>query len=81
MGVTLARKAFKGGPGHDSLGGGSYNLGAALTPSVDSFVGIYGSVPCGQFGCKDPTGAVPWKMATAHSGYRAGLGRARARNR
>ena len=160
MGVTLARKAIKGGAGHDSLGGGSYNLGASLTSSVDSFVGIsggnrglvacyltgpttptcgntnglypgylvgfygpfgvsefltdlnatsrfeaayrfsiwstvdevigygnlvygrytsqipgqtgekrYGSVPYGHFGCKDQTGAVQWKMVTAHSGY------------
>lgn len=160
MGVTLARKAIKGGAGHDSLGGGAYNLGASLTASVDSFVGIsggnrglvacyltgpttptcgntnglypgylvgfygpfgvsefltdlnatsryegayrfsiwstvdevigygnlvygrytsqipgqtgekrYGSVPYGHFGCKDQTGAVQWKMVTAHSGY------------
>lgn len=160
MGVTLARKAIKGGAGHDSLGGGAYNLGASLTSSVDSFVGIsggnrglvacyltgpttptcgntnglypgylvgfygpfgvsefltdlnatsryegayrfsiwstvdevigygnlvygrytsqipgqtgekrYGSVPYGHFGCKDQTGAVQWKMVTAHSGY------------
>lgn len=160
MGVTLARKAIQGGAGHDSLGGGAYNLGAALTSSVDAFVGIaggnrglvacylsgpttptcgntnglypgylvglygpfgvselltglnatsryegsyrfsiwstvdevigygnlvygrytsqipgqtgekrYGAVPYGHFGCKDQTGAVQWKMVTAHSGY------------
>jgi triacylglycerol lipase len=43
MGVTLARKAIKGGAGNDSLAGGSYNLGAALTSSVDTFVGIAGA--------------------------------------
>ncbi|MBI5442223.1 MAG: lipase [Deltaproteobacteria bacterium] len=160
MGVTLARKAIKGGAAYDSLGGGAYDLGASLTSSVDSFVGIaggnrglvacyltgpttptcgntnglypgylvgfygpfgvseflvalnstsrfegsyrfsiwstvdevigygdlvygrytsqipgqtgekrYGTVPYGHFGCKDQTGAVQWKMVTAHSGY------------
>lgn len=43
MGVTLARKAIKGGPGNDSLAGGSYHLGSALTTSVDTFVGIAGA--------------------------------------
>ncbi len=43
MGVTLARKAIKGGAASDSLAGGSYNLGSALTSSVDTFVGIAGA--------------------------------------
>lgn len=43
MGVTLARKAIKGGSGNDSLAGGAYNLGASLTTSVDTFVGIAGA--------------------------------------
>jgi hypothetical protein len=43
MGVTLARKAIKGGSGNDSLAGGAYNLGSALTSSVDAFVGIAGA--------------------------------------
>jgi len=43
MGVTLGRKIIKGGPGNDSLGGGAYNLGSALTSSVDTFVGIAGA--------------------------------------
>ncbi len=34
MGVTLARKIIKGGEGHDSLAGGSYNLGPPLTDRV-----------------------------------------------
>lgn len=43
MGVTLTRKAIKGGTGHDALGGGSYDLGAPLTASIDTFVGIAGA--------------------------------------
>jgi len=43
MGVTLARKAIKGGAASDSLAGGSYNLGSSLTSSVDTFVGIAGA--------------------------------------
>jgi len=42
MGVTLARKAIKGGPANDALNGGSYNLGSSLTSIVDTFVGIAG---------------------------------------
>ncbi|WP_081413835.1 lipase [Eisenibacter elegans] len=41
MGVTLARKAIKGGSGNDAAAGGSYNLGARLT-YIDTFVGIAG---------------------------------------
>jgi triacylglycerol lipase len=43
MGVTLARKAIKGGTAYDSAAGGTYNLGASLTSSVDTFVGISGA--------------------------------------
>jgi triacylglycerol esterase/lipase EstA (alpha/beta hydrolase family) len=43
MGVTLMRKAVKGGTGNDALAGGAYNLGASLTSSVDTFVGIAGA--------------------------------------
>jgi triacylglycerol lipase len=43
MGVTLGRKIIKGGAGNDSLAGGAYNLGSALTASVDTFVGIAGA--------------------------------------
>jgi hypothetical protein len=42
MGVTLTRKAIKGGPASDALNGGSYNLGSSLTSIVDTFVGIAG---------------------------------------
>jgi Lipase (class 2). len=42
MGVTLARKAIKGGPAFDALAGGSYDLGPSLTSIVDTFVGIAG---------------------------------------
>ncbi|MCE9668711.1 lipase family protein [Myxococcus stipitatus] len=43
MGVTLARKAILGGSANDSLNGGSYDVGASLTSSVDTFVGIAGA--------------------------------------
>lgn len=42
MGVTLGRKVVLGGAANDMLAGGSYNLGPALTSSVDTFVGIAG---------------------------------------
>lgn len=41
MGVTLARKAIKGGSGRDLLNGGNYQLGSPLN-YVDTFVGIAG---------------------------------------
>lgn len=43
MGVTLMRKVIKGGAASDSLAGGAYNLGGALTSWVDTFVGIAGA--------------------------------------
>jgi triacylglycerol lipase len=43
MGVTLARKAILGGAANDAADGGAYNLGSALTSSVDTFVGISGA--------------------------------------
>ncbi|HWW62667.1 MAG TPA: alpha/beta fold hydrolase [Thermoanaerobaculia bacterium] len=43
MGVTLARKAIKGGSAYDAAAGGTYALGAALTTSIDAFVGIAGA--------------------------------------
>jgi len=43
MGVTLMRKAIKGGSGNDALAGGAYNLGSSLTSWVDTFVGIAGA--------------------------------------
>jgi triacylglycerol lipase len=59
MGVTLARKAILGGSGNDLLNGGNYNLGASLTSSVDTFVGIAGAnrglVSCYQTGGATPT--------------------------
>ncbi len=42
MGVTLARKAIKGGWASDLLAGGDYYIGPSLTASVDTFVGIAG---------------------------------------
>lgn len=59
MGVTLTRKAILGGSGNDAANGGNYNLGAALTSSVDTFVGIAGAnrglVSCYQTGGSTPT--------------------------
>jgi triacylglycerol lipase len=43
MGVTLARKAIKGGSASDALAGGSYSVGPAITSWVDTFVGIAGA--------------------------------------
>ncbi|RMH69234.1 MAG: lipase [Gemmatimonadetes bacterium] len=58
MGVTLARKAIKGGSGYDLLDGGYYNLGSPLT-FVDTFVGIAGAnlglVSCYLSGGSTPT--------------------------
>lgn len=42
MGVTMARKAIKGGWANDLADGGDYYLGPALTNRVDTFVGIAG---------------------------------------
>lgn len=42
MGVTLARKAIKGGAAYDAKAGGNYNVGSRLT-YVDTFVGIAGA--------------------------------------
>jgi pimeloyl-ACP methyl ester carboxylesterase len=42
MGVTISRKAIKGGWANDLADGGDYFLGAALTSRVDTFVGIAG---------------------------------------
>ncbi|HET7434182.1 MAG TPA: lipase [Thermoanaerobaculia bacterium] len=59
MGVTLGRKIIKGGSGNDSLAGGAYTLGSALTSSVDTFVGIAGAnrglVACYNSGPTTPT--------------------------
>jgi len=43
MGVTLARKAIKGGSAYDAAAGGTYSLGSALTSSIDTFAGIAGA--------------------------------------
>jgi hypothetical protein len=68
MGVTLARKAIKGGSAYDSSAGGTYSLGSSLTALVDTFVGIAGAnrglVACYQSGpitptCSDVNGFYP----------------------
>lgn len=59
MGVTLARKAIKGGSARDSLNGGNYEVGPSLKSSVDAFVGIAGGnlglVNCYLSGPTTPT--------------------------
>lgn len=59
MGVTLARKAIKGGWAADSLAGGDYYIGSAFTTSVDTFIGIAGAnqglVSCYLAGPTTPT--------------------------
>jgi pimeloyl-ACP methyl ester carboxylesterase len=59
MGVTLARKAIKGGWASDAANGGDYYVGGSLTSRVDTFVGIAGAnrglVACYQTGPSTPT--------------------------
>ncbi|RJS20028.1 lipase [Corallococcus sp. H22C18031201] len=59
MGVTLARKAILGGWARDAADGGDYYVGAPLTSSVDTFVGIAGAnlglTSCYQTGPSTPT--------------------------
>ncbi|MDJ0841892.1 MAG: lipase family protein [Acidobacteriota bacterium] len=59
MGVTLGRKAIKGGWHSDLLAGGSYYVGNAITGSIDTFVGIAGAnqglVACYLTGPTTPT--------------------------
>ncbi len=60
MGVTLARKAIKGGTGIDQASpGGHYDLGKPITHEVDTFVGIAGAneglLSCDLLGNPNPT--------------------------
>jgi triacylglycerol lipase len=73
MGVTLARKAILGGSGNDAANGGAYNLGASITSSVDTFVGIAGA-NWGLVSCYQTGGATPTCAATngLYPGYAAG---------
>ena len=75
MGVTLARKAILGGYATDSLEGGQYYIGAPLTASVDTFVGIAGAnrglVSCYQTGGTTPTCAATNGL---YPGYWNGFG-------
>jgi len=62
MGVTLSRKAIKGGMGWDGLAGGYYDLGRPLTDKVDTFVGIAGAnqglASCFKAGPTNPTSGI-----------------------
>jgi hypothetical protein len=77
MGVTLARKAIKGGSGYDALGGGSYDLGSSLTGSVDTFVGIaganWGLVSCYYSGPSTPTCGSTNGLYPGYNSWRYGL--------
>ncbi|HVE86804.1 MAG TPA: alpha/beta fold hydrolase [Myxococcales bacterium] len=60
MGVTLARKAIKGGTGDDQASpGGTYDLGKPISDEVDTFVGIAGGnkglLSCDLFRGTNPT--------------------------
>src|SRR3954470_3591103 len=60
MGVTLARKAIKGGTGPDQASpGGQYDLGKPISNEVDTFVGISGAneglQSCDLLGNPNPT--------------------------
>jgi triacylglycerol lipase len=73
MGVTLTRKAILGGAANDAANGGSYNLGASLTSSVDTFVGIaganWGLVSCYQTGGTTPTCAATNGLYPGYSAW------------
>ena len=43
MGVTLSRKAVKGGAASDLLDDGAYNVGQPLTGRINLFVGLAGA--------------------------------------
>lgn len=78
MGVTLARKAIKGGSAYDSSAGGTYSLGSSLTALVDTFVGIAGAnrglTACYQTGpvtptCSDVNGFYPGYLIGIYGPY------------
>ena len=78
MGVTLARKAIKGGSAYDASAGGTYSLGSSLTALVDTFVGIAGAnrglVACYQTGpttptCSDVNGLYPGYLIGIYGPY------------
>lgn len=78
MGVTLARKAIKGGSAYDASAGGTYSLGSSLTALVDTFVGIAGGnrglVACYQTGpttptCSDVNGLYPGYLIGIYGPY------------
>jgi hypothetical protein len=75
MGVTLARKAVLGGYATDSLNGGQYYIGAPLTSSVDTFVGIAGA-NLGLTSCyaTGPTTPTCGSTNGLYPGYWNGLG-------
>lgn len=73
MGVTLARKAIKGGSGSDTAVG-DYDLGPALTARVGTFIGIAGA-NLGLASCYFSGPTTPTCGATNgfYPGYMAGI--------
>jgi hypothetical protein len=74
LGVTLVRKAIKGGIAYDPSNGGYYDLGPSLTSSVDTFVGIAGANQ-GLTSCYLTGGTTPTcdDNAGLYPGYLVGL--------
>lgn len=64
MGVTLARKAIKGGKGIEYLGT-SYQVGEPLTKKVNTFVGIAG----GNLGLTSCWSAAALPTCNANNGF------------
>ncbi len=76
MGVTLCRKAIKGGNAYDQNAGGNYSLGSALTKYIDTFVGIaganYGLVSCefsNTLTCDQTNGFFPGYSSSNYSDF------------
>jgi len=65
MGVTLARKAIKGGTASDALNGGSYNVGPSLRQSA-----IGAGLPIA--GGMENMDMCPYLIANGRYGYRMG---------
>jgi triacylglycerol lipase len=78
MGVTLARKAIKGGPAEDPYEG-SYDVGEALGERIDSFVAIAGG-NLGTPGCILPVGEMCNEVSGFYPGYLGAAGEVEGRS-
>ena len=70
MGVTLARKAIKGGTASDLLASGSYELGASIANRIETFIGIAGA----NWGLTDCFKAATVPTCAATNGFFPGFG-------